>query len=260
MSREDPDVIDSVEKAFRLLQAFSATHPLLTVSEAAALTGLTRATARRILLTFTRLGFAATDGRAYRLTPRVLRLGYGYLSALPLGETAQPHMRELADELKESCSIATLDGDDIVYLARVPSSRSMAITLNTGSRLPAYPTSMGRVLLAALPEADLSAYLAAVRLEKLTPHTLTDVTLLRAELARVREQGYAVVDGEREEGVRSAAAPIRDGHGVIAAINVSANAARVSVEQLRTVFVPRLLETAGLITKDIGFAGLPHGR
>lgn len=255
MSREDPDVIDSVEKAFRLLQSFSAERSAMTVSEAAAATGLSRATARRILLTLERLGFAETDGRRFQLTAGVLRLGYGYLAALPFWEHAQPHMRALSDELRESSSMATLDGGEIVYVARVPASRSMTITLNVGSRLPAYPTSMGRVLLASLPERELASYLDSVELERLTPHTITDPAALRAELNRVAEQGYAMVDGEREEGIRSAAAPVRNSTGrVLAALNVSANAARVSLEELRSRFVPRLLETAEAITKDI--AGL----
>lgn len=227
----------------------------MTVSEAAAAGDLTRATARRILLTLERLGFAETDGRAFRLTAGVLRLGYGYLAALPFWEHAQPHMRALSDELRESSSMATLDRGEIVYVARVPASRSMTITLNVGSRLPAYPTSMGRVLLAALPDRELTSYLDTTRLEKLTAHTRTDPAELRAELLRVAEQGYAVVDGEREEGIRSAAAPVRSANGtVLAALNVSANAARVSLDELRDRFVPRLLETAEAITKDI--AGL----
>ncbi|GAA5156262.1 MULTISPECIES: IclR family transcriptional regulator domain-containing protein [Amycolatopsis] len=255
MSREDPDVIDSVEKAFRLLQSFSAERPAMTVSSAAAATGLTRATARRILLTLQRLGFAETDGREFRLTAGVLRLGYGYLAALPFWEHAQPHMRALSDELREASSMATLDGGEIVYVARVPAPRSMSITLNVGSRLPAYPTSMGRVLLAALPDDELRSYLDTAELRRLTPHTTTDAGKLRAELRRVREQGYAVVDGEREEGVRSAAAPVRGSGGqVLAALNVSANAARVTLDELRDVFVPRLLETAEAISRDI--AGL----
>ncbi|WIV61711.1 IclR family transcriptional regulator domain-containing protein [Amycolatopsis nalaikhensis] len=255
MSREDPDVIDSVEKALRLLQSFSGEAPAMSVSEAAAATGLTRATARRLLLTFERLGFAETDGRRFQLTPRVLRLGYGYLAALPFWEHAQSHMRALSDEVKESSSLATLDGGEIVYVARVPASRMMTITFNVGSRLPAYPTSMGRVLLAALPPAELESYLDTTELKRLTATTITDRAKLEAELARVAEQGYALVDGEREEGVRSAAAPVRNAAGgVIAALNVSANAARVSVAKLREEFVPRLLETADAITKDI--AGL----
>lgn len=257
MSREDPDVIDSVEKALRLLQVFSAEHPELTLSEAAELTGLTRATARRILLTLTRLGFATTDERKFRLTPKVLRLGYGYLSALPWWEHAQQHMRALADEVRESCSIATLDGTDIVYVARVPASRSMSITLNIGSRLPAYPTSMGRVLLAALSEEELSSYLDDVPLESLTSHTITDPGELRAELRRVREQGFAVVDGEREEGVRSAAAPLRNRAGrVLAALNVSVNAARISLEDLRERCVPKVVATAEAISADLDYAAV----
>lgn len=255
MSREDPDVIDSVEKALRLLQSFSGEAPAMSVSEAAAATGLTRATARRLLLTFERLGFAETDGRRFQLTARVLRLGYGYLAALPFWEHAQSHMRALSDEVRESSSLATLDGGEIVYVARVPASRMMTITFNVGSRLPAYPTSMGRVLLAALPAAELESYLDRTELKRLTDHTITDRAKLQAELARVAEQGFALVDGEREEGVRSAAAPVRNAAGgVIAALNVSANAARVPVAKLREEFVPRLLETADAITKDI--AGL----
>jgi IclR family pca regulon transcriptional regulator len=257
VSREDPDVIDSVEKALRMMQAFSAEHAEMTLSEAAEATGLTRATARRLLLTFTRLGFAVSDGRKFRLSPKVLRLGYGYLSALPWWEHAQPHMRALADEVRESCSIATIDGPDIVYVARVPASRTMSITLNVGSRLPAYPTSMGRVLLAALSEDDLKSYVDSVRFEALTPNTITDPGELRAELTRVCEQGFAVVDGEREEGVRSAAAPIRGRSGaVLAALNISANAARISLDDLRERCVPRVVATAEAISADIGFAGV----
>jgi IclR family pca regulon transcriptional regulator len=186
----------------------------------------------------------------------VLRLGYGYLSALPWWEHAQPHMRALADEVRESCSIATLDGADIVYVAKVPASRTMSITLNVGSRLPAYPTSMGRVLLAALDADELKSCLDTVRLEALTPNTITDLDALRAELARVRDQGFAVVDGEREEGVRSAAAPLRDRSGtVLAALNISANAARVSLAELRERCVPKVVATAEAISADIGYAG-----
>ncbi len=257
MSRSDPDVIDSVEKAFRVLESFSADRPRMSVTEAAETAGLSRATARRILLTFQRLGFAETDGRSFGLTPRVLRFGFGYLSALPYWETAQSRMRALADELRESCSMATLDGSEIVYVARVPAARSMSITLSIGSRLPAYATSMGRVLLTALPAQELDALLPDLPLEPLTQNTITDAGLLREELARVKQQGFAVVDGEREEGVRSAAAPVRGRGGrVLAAVNVSANAARVPLEELRGVFVPRVVETADAITADIGYTGL----
>jgi IclR family transcriptional regulator, pca regulon regulatory protein len=254
VTREDPDIVDSVVRALMLLEAFDAEHPTMTVSEAAELTGLNRATARRIMLTLTRTGFAVQENRGFRLTPRVLRLGFAYLSATPVSDRAQSRMRALADKVNESCSMATLDADEIVYLARVPSGRSMSITLAVGARLPAYPTSMGRVLLAALPPDELESYLARTELKALTPHTLTDRDALRAELERVRQRGFAVVDQEREEGVRSAAAPVRDNSGeVVAALNVSVNAARVSVERLVEHVVPLLRETAAEISADLGY-------
>lgn len=254
MSREDPDVVDAVARALGLLEAFDADHPTMTVSSAAKLTGLTRATARRILLTLVRQGFATQTDAGFRLTPRVLRLGYAFLSTMPVAERAQPHMRALADRVRESCSLATLDGPDIVYLARVPPSRSMTITLGVGARLPAYPTSMGRVLLAALDADALEQYLRTTAIVALTPYTLTDVGALRAELERVRTDGYAVVDQEREEGVRSAGAPLRDVKGeVTAALNVSVNAARVSLERLEGEMVPLLVEAAAAISTDLGY-------
>lgn len=251
VSREDPDVIDSVDKALQVLTAFSAQHPELTVSRVAELTGFTRATARRILLTFTRLGYAEERDRRFRLTPKVLRLGYGYLSSAPWWETAEVHMRSLSTSLQESSSLAALDGTEIVYLARVPSPRSVAITLNVGSRLPAYPTSLGRVLLAALPEDELDAYLDDVELRALTPHTVTDPQRLREVLAQVRRDGYALIDGEREEGVRSVAAGVRHRGRVIAALNVSVNAARLSVDDLRERCAPMVIEHAEAISGEI---------
>jgi IclR family pca regulon transcriptional regulator len=260
MSREHPEVIDAVEKAFTLMETFSAEQPVLTISEAANLTGLTRPTARRLLLTFVHLGFAEMQGRAFRLTPRVLRLGYGYLSALPFWEHAQEHLRQLADEVNEACSAATLDGGDIVYVARIPPRRNMTITLSVGSRLPAYPTSMGRVLLAALPEEQLQAYLGRTALKPLTARTTTDPDKLAGVLRQVSRQGFAIVDGEREEGVRSAAAPVTDQTGkVIAAINISANAGRMPLARLREKWVPRLIETAAVISHDARSSGIRSG-
>ncbi|WP_425842316.1 IclR family transcriptional regulator domain-containing protein [Streptomyces fractus] len=251
MSREDPDVIDSVDKAFKIMMAFSAEYPELTISQASAMTGFTRATVRRVLLTFTRLGFAVQEDRRFRLTSKVMRLGYGYLSASPWWEYAEPHMRSLSNTTQESSSLATLDGDEIVYLARVPSPRSVALTLNIGSRLPAYPTSLGRVLLAALPDAELNAYLAEAEFKPLTPHTITDPELLREALMQVRRDGFAVIDGEREEGVRSIAAPVRDRRGVTAALNISVNAARMSAADMRTQYAPLVREHADAISASI---------
>jgi IclR family pca regulon transcriptional regulator len=249
------DVIESVERALRILLIFSHEHPSLTLSEAARLAGLSRGTARRILLTFHRLGFVRLEGRQFFLTPRVLRLGYGYLSSLPVWELVQPHLRSLADSLNESSSAATLDGEDIVYVARVPSRQTMSLTLTVGSRLPAYATSMGRVLLAGLPKGQLERYLMGVRLTPLTPKTITDQRRLREELAKVHSQGYAVVDGEREAGVRSVAAPVYDRSAtVVAAVNVSTSAARVGLREIRQEFVPKVVATARRISDDLSLA------
>jgi len=252
MTREDPDFLDAVEKAMRVIQAFSATEPALRITRVAELTGLTRATARRLLLTFERLGFVESNDGLFRLTPRVLRIGYSYLSSLPFADHIQGELRSLAEEFNESCSAATLDGEEIVYVARVPAKRSMTITLAVGSRLPAYPTSMGRVLLAGLSDEALEEYFSRATIQQLTAHTVTDRERLRAIIAETRSNGFAIVDGEREEGVRSAAAPIRASTGqVLAAINISVNAARVPLEYLQESIVPRIKATAVEISRNI---------
>ncbi len=252
MSRDDPDFLDSVERAFRVLQAFSANDPVLSVSRAAERAGVTRPTARRILLTLERMKFVEAQYGMYRLTPRVLRIGFGYLSTFPLWAHAEPHMRALAADVNEACSAATRDEDEIVYVARVTPNRSMSLTLTIGSRLPAYPTSMGRVLLADLPTDEFDAYMDRTTLRALTPHTVTDPAAFREIIERTRDQGFAIIDGEREEGVRSAAAPLRRADGTtIAAVNVSVNAARVPLERLREEFVPKLLTTAAEISREL---------
>jgi IclR family pca regulon transcriptional regulator len=252
MPRDDPDYIESVSKAFQVIEAFSSEHPALTISEAAALTGLTRPTVRRILLTLVRLGFARpSDNKTFVLTPQMMRLGYAYLSSTPVWDHAMPHLRDLADSVRESVSLAVLDLPEIVYVARVPAARSMTITLTVGARLPAYPTSLGRVLLAALSPAELADHLRTTELVKLTPSTIVDPDELVAELDRVRRQGFAIIDGEREIGVRSAAVPVRDHRGnTIMALNVSANAARMTVKTLEKEVVPQLLRVADTISMD----------
>jgi len=247
-SAEDRNFIRSLERGLAVLQVFSHEHPSLTLSETAALAGVTRATARRILLTLERLGYVRPDGRRFSLTPRVLRLGYAYLSSLGLWQIAEPYMEQLADLTHESCSAATLDGTSVVYVARVPAKRVMAISLSVGSRLPAYPTSMGRVLLAGLPPAELDEYFRQATLARLTPGTVTDPSRLRRILEEVRQQGFALVDQELEDGVRSIAAPVRGRDGrALAAVNVSGHAGRVTLEQLREEFLPHLLHAAKLI-------------
>jgi IclR family pca regulon transcriptional regulator len=244
--------LQSLERGIAVIQVFSREHPALTLSEVARLAGITRATARRILLTLEKLGHVRSDGRLFSLTPRVLTLGWAYLSSLNLWEIAQPLMEDLARETKESCSAATLDLPDIVYVARVPTGRIMTITLGVGSRLPAHATSMGRVLLADLPPDELDRFLDETPLERYTERTITAEERLRAELATVREQGWALVDGELETGLRSIAAPIRGADGrTIAALNTSASSSRVSLEEFRSRFLPALVETAAAISANL---------
>jgi IclR family pca regulon transcriptional regulator len=245
--------LQSLVRGIAVIQVFSRDHPALTLSEVARLTGMSRATARRILHTLEDLGHVRADGRLFSLTPRVLSLGWAYLSSLNLAEIAQPLMEELVEETKESCSASTLDLPDIVYVARVPTRRIMTIALGVGTRLPAHATSMGRVLLADLPAEELERYLAESRLDAFTDRTTTDPDELRTLLATVREQGWALTDQELEIGLRSIAAPLRDVNGkAIAALNVSVAASRVSVEELSESFLPHLLHTAEAISTALG--------
>ena len=214
----------------------------MTLSEIAAQTDLTRATVRRFLHTLIEIGYVRTDGRAFELTPRVLELGFGYLSALSLPEIAQPHLDAFSRETGESSSMSVLDGNDIVYVARAAVRRIMSVSISVGTRFTAYTTSMGRVLLAAtdvaLPEA----------LERPTPRAISRATDLRAELARVREQGYSLVDQELEIGLISLAVPVKSEAGAtIAAINVSVAAGAHSLEELTSDLLSRLRATASEI-------------
>lgn len=247
--------VQAIERGLAVLQVFSREHPAPTLSEVARLSGTTRATARRILLTLERLGHVRSDGRRFSLTPKVLCLGWAYLSSLDLWEIAEPLMEDLVQETGESCSAATLDLPDAVYVARVPTRRIMSITLTVGTRLPAFATSMGRVLLADLPPAELDAFLAGTTLEPFTPLTVTDPERLRSALAEVRRQGWALVDQELELGLRSVAVPLRGAGGrVVAALNVSAAASRVPTERLRGQLLPALERTAAAISVALGRA------
>lgn len=217
-----------------MIRALTEPGPGRTLADVARATGLTRAAARRFLLTLHELGYVRSDGRRFSLTPRVLELGYAYLSALSLPEIALPHLEALVAEVHESSSVSVLDGPDVVYVARVPTTRIMRLAINVGTRLPARPTSMGRVLLAHDPPEDLEAD-------------------LRPVLERVRRQGWALVDQELEPGLRSVAAPIRDRSGtVVAAVNVSTQASRTTLEAVRRTLLPPLLRTAGAIGRELG--------
>lgn len=236
-----------------MINSFSKERPTQTLSEVSQLTGLTRATARRVLLTLNELGYVRKSGRQFSLTPKVLDLGYSFLTSFPVLELAQAPMERLVEEVKESSSLAILDGSEIVYVARVPTTRIMTISLALGSRLPVYPTSMGRVLLAGRPDDEIDDYIARTRFEQLTPYTVTDKEKFRSIVLKIRAQGYALVDQELEEGVRSLAAPIISARGeVMAAMNVSCHATRAGMTRLREEFLPRLLATAAEVSATAG--------
>ncbi|GII54277.1 IclR family transcriptional regulator [Planotetraspora thailandica] len=244
--------VQSLERGLAVIRAFDADNPELTLSEVAARTDLTRAAARRFLLTMVDLGYMNSDGRLFRLSPRVLELGYSYLSSLSFPDIAEPHLERLVAEVKESASMSVLDGDDIVYVTRVPTSRIMSVSIMVGTRFPAYVTSMGRVLLADLSDEEVDRRLKGITFESHTSRTITSDQALRTELQRVRAQGYAIVDQELEEGLRSVATPIRARTGsVIAAINIPVHAARYTVESMRRDLVPPLLATAARIEADL---------
>jgi IclR family transcriptional regulator, pca regulon regulatory protein len=249
---QSSDFVQSLERGLSVIRAFDAEHRELALSDVARATGLTRAAARRFLLTLVRLGYVNFyDGR-FSLRPRVLELGYAYLSSLSLPEVAQPHMEALVAKVNESSSISVLDDTDIVYVVRVPTRRIMSITLAVGTRLPAYATSMGRVLLAGLPDGELDARLERITIKPLTGRTVTDLDALRKTLTTVRKQGYAATDQELEEGLRSLAVPIRDvGGTVTAALNVSVHASRATMAVLRREFLPPAREAAAAIEEDL---------
>jgi IclR family transcriptional regulator, pca regulon regulatory protein len=252
----NPDFVQSLERGLAVIRAFDAEHRELALSDVARVTGLTRAAARRFLLTLAQLGYVSVSEGRFSLRPRVLELGYAYLSGLSLPEAAQPHMEKLVAKVNESSSISVLDDTDIVYVVRVPTRRIMSITLSVGTRLPAFATSMGRVLLADLPEDERRERLQRIELRPLTEHTVTEIDELLAGLEKVGEQGYAMVDQELEEGLRSLAVPIRSASGAaIAALNVSVHASRASMAVLQRDFLPFALEAGAAIEDDLHAAG-----
>ena len=259
--RGHSDYIQSLERGLAVLRAFGPDRSSLTLSDVARITGLTRAAARRFLLTLVELGYVTTDNRLFSLSPRVLELGYSYLSGLGLTDIAVPHMEELVASVQESSSIAVLEGGDIVYIVRVPTKRIMTVSITVGTRFPAYGTSMGRVLLAGLAPEELEAYLDRVDLQPLTPRTVIDRARLVAVLDETRARGFCLVDQELEEGLRSVAVPIVDARGVtFAAVNVSAHSSRVSLDELRTKHLGQLMEAAEKINADLRAVSIAAGR
>ncbi|AMB60079.1 IclR family transcriptional regulator domain-containing protein [Microterricola viridarii] len=254
-TKPSSDYVQSLARGLAVIGAFDAENPELTLSDVAARTELTRATARRFLLTLAELGYVRADGRVFSLTPKVLELGYSYLSALGLPELLQPFLAELSHELGESTSAAILDGADIVYVARVQAKRIMRVGITIGTRFPAARTSMGRVLLAGLPEAELDGLLAALTDADAPDAERVGAGALRAAIAEVRAQGWCLVDQELEAGLRSIAAPVRAADGrVLAAINVSTSVTTVSLEQLTGRYKDALLEVAGRASAAAGHA------
>jgi len=231
-----------------VIRCFDDKAPVLSLSEVAVRAGLTRATARRLLLTLSELGYARVEGRGFSLTPRVLELGYAYLSAMSFADLARPYVEEASRKANESCSVSVLSGADIVYVCRIHTERIMSISLAVGSHLPAAATSMGRVLLAHLPDAELEERLSSLELERFTPRTVTSLRRLRTILTSVREHGYAVVEEELEAGLSSIAVPVRgQGDTVVAAVNFGGPAARLQGPAFTRRYLPILRETAELI-------------
>jgi IclR family pca regulon transcriptional regulator len=241
----DPNFVLSLARGLEVIESFEGHTEGQTVAEIARTTGLSRAAVRRLMITLERLGYAEYTGRVYRLKTRVLKLGFSYLTSTSLPTLAQPILERVTELVHESSSLSILDGDEIVYLARSAAKRVMSVSLSVGSRLPAYCTSMGRVLLAALPDEELAAYLDRVELKGLTPKTVTDKSSMLEIIQSVRAQDYALTDEELELGLRSIAVPVRNRQNrTVAAINVGVHAARVSTAEMIERLLPVLHENA----------------
>jgi IclR family transcriptional regulator, pca regulon regulatory protein len=244
------NVVSGFARGLRVVEAFGDAASRLSISEVAKLTGLDRATARRCLLTLSELGYAHYDGKFFTLTPKVLRLGQSYLAGAPLARIVQPFLDALSDEAGQSASVSVLDGTDIIYVGRAAQRRVMSISLSAGSRLPAYCASMGRIMLAALPERDAEALLRQSALQAKTEHTKVDVHEIMAELATARSQGYAIIDQELEVGLRSIAVPLVGKRGrVEAALNIGAAAIGDNPDRMAELYLIPLRRTARAISE-----------
>ena len=241
----NPDFVLSLARGLYVIESFEGHTEGRSVGEIAQATGLSRAAVRRLLLTLQMLGYVESSRRDYRLKTRVLKLGLSYLSSTSVVAAAQPILERVTEALGESASMSMLDGDHIVYVARSPASRVLSVGLSVGSRLPAYCTSMGRVLLASLPDTELDEYLRRLRPKAFTAKTVVDPRKLRKIILRVRSDGYALVSGELEDGLRALAVPVRTRQGrMIAAINVGAHALRMDQKQMLKRCLPVLQKSA----------------
>ncbi len=251
--RPGDSYVQSFARGLEVIRSFSAGAPRQTLTEVASRTGLTRAGARRILLTLQTLGYVESDGKLFALTPRILDLGFAYLSSMPIWNVAEPVMETLVEQVKESCSAGVLEGTDIVYVLRVSTRKIMRNSLGVGSRLPAYCTSLGRMLLAGQRDEAVIALLRSSPLEPRTRHTLTDVDALLAKVQQARRQGWCLVNQELEEGLVSMAAPIVDRTGTtIAALNISGQANRTPPRQMQEAMLPALREAAREVSARLG--------
>jgi IclR family transcriptional regulator, pca regulon regulatory protein len=242
--------VQSFARGLEVIRSFSAAAPRQTLTEVAGRAGLTRAGARRILLTLQTLGYVESDGKLFSLTPRILDLGFAYVSSMPIWNLAEPVMEALVEQVKESCSAAALEGTDIVYVLRVPTRKIMSIGLGVGSRLPAYCTSMGRMLLADLPDDEVLRRLRASKPRPLTRHTTVEVDALAAKVQQARKQGWCLVNQELEEGLISIAAPLTNRTGrTIAALNISGQANRTNAKLMQETMLPPLLDAAQAISR-----------
>lgn len=252
--RPSDSYVQSFARGLDVIRSFGAAAPRQTLTEVADATGLTRAGARRILLTLHTLGYVRMEGRAFELTPKILDLGFAYLTSMPVWHSAQPVMDALVEQVHESCSIAVLDGQDVVYVMRVHTHKIMSTNLGIGSRLPAFWTSLGRVLLAELPAHELQHLLETRDRSQFTRFTVQDDGALLAQIGQVREQGWCLLNQELEEGLTSIAAPIRNAAGkVVAAMNISGQANRTTPEIMRQALLPQLLQAAGRVSALLGY-------
>jgi IclR family pca regulon transcriptional regulator len=249
---DDKEFMTTLAKGFAVLGLFGRERPSLTLSEAAAAAELSRATARRILRTLTELGYVERQGRQFALAPGILKLGFSYLSAQSWIERARPTMKELSERFHESCSAATLQGTDVVYVARVPAGRIMSVAISIGTRLPAFHTSIGRVQLGYLDDDELWRRLRSLRVEAYTASTITDVQALIERIRDDHEQGFSIVDEELERGLRSISVPIVDRAGqAVAGLNLSTHSTRTTRNEMRERFLPALRKAAAQIAASI---------
>lgn len=246
------EAMAGLAKGLSIIEAFDAAHPRLTLSEAARVAGLTRATARRCLLTLVELGYLSHDGKYFRPAPRLLHLGFAYLGADPLPQLAQPILARIRDKAGESVSLAILDGDDVLFVARATVSRIVSTGVSLGARMPAHCMATGRVLLAALPPSSVEAYLARARFERRTPRSLADRESLAAAIERARADGFSLNDEELELGFRALAVPVRSASGAtVAAMSIGALSARHPLETMMDEFLPLLRDGAAMLGRAL---------